>query len=101
MSFINTSPKRLCARLVTSWLSSRFATIETVKLRVAGEMRCKPIYVTDVEETRGLIADAACNSQTKLVEPKPEMVRAVGLFHCGAFVYRFCWVNTRNRFQQR
>ena len=43
-------------------------------------------FTTEGEETRGPIADAACNSQAKLVEPKLEMVRAVGLFHCGAFV---------------
>jgi hypothetical protein len=37
-------------------------------------------FTTEVEVTRGPIADAACNSQTKLVEPKLEMVRAGGLF---------------------
>jgi hypothetical protein len=37
-------------------------------------------FTTEVEVTRGPIADAACNSQTKLVEPKLEMVRVGGLF---------------------
>src|SRR5215510_2968712 len=45
-------------------------------------------FVTDVEEARGSTADAACTPKTKLVEDKPEMVCAAGLFHCDAAVSR-------------
>ena len=72
-------------------------------LELSDEPRSKCVanqFTTEVEVTRGPIADAACNSQTKLVEPKLEMVRAGGLFHCGAFVYHFYWVNTHDRFQR-
>jgi hypothetical protein len=57
-------------------------------------------FVAEVEEARGSTADAACNSKTKLVEAKLEMVRAAGLFHCGAAVSGVHWINTRDRFQR-
>ena len=52
-------------------------------MELSDEPRSKCVanqFTTEVEVTRGPIADAACNSQTKLVEPKLEMVRAGGLF---------------------
>jgi hypothetical protein len=57
-------------------------------------------FVTEVEEARGSTADAACNIKIKLVEAKLEMVRADGLFHCGAAVSGVRWVNTGDRLQR-
>jgi hypothetical protein len=37
-------------------------------------------FVTEVAEARGSTARTACNTKTKLVEAKLEMVRADGLF---------------------
>ena len=45
-------------------------------------------FVTEVEEAWEPTVDAACNTRTKLVEAKLEMVRAAGLFHCGSAVSR-------------
>ena len=41
-------------------------------------------FITEVEVTVDQSVTQPCNSQTKLVEPKLEMVRAGGLFHGGA-----------------
>ena len=57
-------------------------------------------FVTEVEEARGSTADAACDTKAKLVEAKLEMVRAAGLFHCGAAVSGVRWINTRDRLQR-
>ena len=57
-------------------------------------------FVTEVEEDRGSTVGAACHTRTKLVEAKLEMVRAAGLFHCGAAVSRVRWINTRDRLQR-
>ena len=54
-------------------------------------------FVTDVEEVCGSADDTASDAQTKLVEAKLEVVRAAGLFHCGAHVRHFCWLDTRDR----
>jgi hypothetical protein len=54
-------------------------------------------FVTEVEEAGGPTVDAACNSKTKLVEAKLEMVRASGLFHCCAAVSGVRWINNRDR----
>ena len=56
-------------------------------------------FVTEVEEARGSTAGAACNTKAKLVEAKLEMVRAAGLFHCGAAVSGIRRINTRDRLQ--
>jgi Cytochrome oxidase complex assembly protein 1 len=56
--------------------------------------------VTEVEEGCGSAADAACNTKTKLVEAKLEMVRAAELFHCGASVSSVHWINTRDCLQR-
>ena len=57
-------------------------------------------FVTEVEEAWEPTVDAACNTRTKLVEAKLEMVRAAGLFHCGSAVSRVRWINSRDRLQR-
>jgi len=57
-------------------------------------------FIAEVEEARGSTTNAACDSKTKLVEAKLEMVRASGLFHCGAAVSGVRWINTRDRLQR-
>ena len=57
-------------------------------------------FVTEVEEACGSTVDAACNTKTKLVEAKLEMVRAAGLFHCGPAVSGVLWINTGDRLQR-
>jgi hypothetical protein len=57
-------------------------------------------FVTEVEEARGSTARATRNSKTKLVDAKLEMVRAAGLFQCGAAVSRVRWINTCRRLQR-
>jgi hypothetical protein len=52
-------------------------------------------FVTEVEEARGPSVDAACNTKTKLVEAKLEMVCAAGLFHRGAAVSGVRWIDSR------
>ena len=54
-------------------------------------------FITEVEEARGSTTNAACDTKAKLVEAKLEMVRAAGLFHCGAAVSGVRWINTRDR----
>ena len=57
-------------------------------------------FVTGVEEADGPTIDAACNTKTKLVEAKLEMVRAAGLFHCGAAVSGVRWIDSRDCLQR-
>ena len=57
-------------------------------------------FVSEVEESRGSTANAACDTETKLVEAKLEMVRAAGLFQCSGAVSHIRWVNTRDRLQR-
>ena len=57
-------------------------------------------FVAEVEEARGPIADATCNTKTKLVETKLEMVRTAGLFDNGAAFSGIRWINTRDRLQR-
>ena len=57
-------------------------------------------FVTEVEEARGSTVRTTCNAKTKLVEAKLEMVRAAGLFHCGAAVSGVRWINTCDRLQR-
>ena len=57
-------------------------------------------FVTEVEEACGSNVDAACDTKTKLVEAKLEMVRAAGVFQSGAAVSGVHWINTRYRLQR-
>ncbi len=88
--------RRVCCRFMPDILSARLepSSLERWKRYVANN------FVTEVEEARGPTADAACNTKAKLVEAKLEMVRAAGLFHCGAAVSRVRWIDTRDRFQR-
>jgi len=71
---------------------------EIVKLGVVLVERCVAnISATEVEKPRGSTANAACNTQAKLVEATLEMVRAAGLFHYGTAVSGIRRVNTRDR----
>ena len=70
--------------------------IETVKLGTLKRYVANN-FVTEVEQARGSTANAACNTEAKLVEAKLEMVRADGLFHCGAAISRVRWINTSDR----
>ena len=57
-------------------------------------------FAIEVEEVYGSTTAAACNAKVKLVETELEMVRAIGLFHCGAAVTRLRWINTCGRLQR-
>jgi hypothetical protein len=76
-------------------------TVGTIKVGAVLVERCVANnFVTEVEEARGSTARAACNTKTKLVEAKLEMVRADGLFHCDAAVSGVRWINTPDRLQR-
>ena len=57
-------------------------------------------FLTEVEKVCGSTIDPACNTETKLVDTKLEMVRAAGLFHCTAAVRRIRWINSGDRLQR-
>ena len=56
--------------------------------------------VSELEDAHGSTPNAAANRETKLVEAKLEMVRAVRLLDYSAAVSRVRWINTRDRLQR-
>ena len=76
-------------------------TVGIVKLGTVLVERCVANnFVIEVEKAGGSTARAACSSKIKLVEGKLEMVRAAGLFYCGAAISGVRWINSRDRLQR-